>query len=382
MPSAPESSASQRASPARVLLVSLRRLNGHAAWCSNYEFEDVIGSVDDVDMLELDPAPRRALSQRLSRALAFRGLSTTFNPGVRPVELRHDYDLAVFICMNVWDLLYLNALRGWRTRCKVKVCYMVEFYAGQELDLAPLLRPLGHFDHLTQCFSSSVATVARASGRPCHHVPLAADVLRFTPYPVPPARVIDVLSLGRRSEPVHQGLLRDARERGHFYLHDTIPGPHVYPANPAEHRQMFANQAKRSRFFVTYPAKFGDGENQGLSEVGARFYEGAAAGAVLLGGAPTVPAFQDDFPWPDAVVEPHIDGSDVGAVVDSLLARPAELARLSVRNAVLALRRHDWAHRWKTLLGIAGLSPRPALGARLARLEALAGQAEHTGVAA
>jgi hypothetical protein len=145
---------------------------------------------------------------------------------------------------------------------------------------------------------------------------------------------------------------------------------------------MLASQARRSRFFVAYPAKFGDGENRGLSEVGARYYEGTAAGAVLLGQAPTAPAFARDFPWPDAVIEPRADGGDVRDLVPALLARSEALERASVRNAVNALRRHDWSHRWKALLGLAGLAPRPALEARLAGLEALAAAAEGAGVAA
>ena len=32
--------------------------------------------------------------------------------------------------MNVWDLLYLNAVKGWRERARVKACYMVELYTG------------------------------------------------------------------------------------------------------------------------------------------------------------------------------------------------------------------------------------------------------------
>jgi hypothetical protein len=49
---------------------------------------------------------------------------------------------------------------------------------------------------------------------------------------------------------------------------------------------------------------------------------------------------------------------------------------MSRRNALLGLRRHDWGHRWSTLLEMAGLPARPALTDRLQRLEALARDAE------
>lgn len=370
---------------ARVLLVTLRRLNGHAAWCSNYEFEDVIGSVDDVDVLELEPAARFELRQRMARSLAWRGKRTALarlNPGVKPATVTREYDLMVFVCMNAWDLLYLNALEGWQSRCKAKICFMVETYAGDVDRFAHILALLRDFDHVAHSFAGSVEAVQRVVGRPCHHVGLASDVLLFTPFPAPPRRVIDVFSMGRRSEPVHRALLRVADERGLFYSYDTIPGPLVRPVNRVEHRRMLAANARRSRFFIAYPAKFGDAENLGQSDVGARYFEGAAAGAVLLGQAPTVPSFREDFPDPTPIVEARADGSDVGDLLADLDRRPDEVARMGARNAVLALRRHDWGHRWKRILDFANLVPRPALQARLDRLETLATGAERTELSA
>jgi hypothetical protein len=355
---------------------SLRRLNPHAAWCSNYEFENVICAVDDVDLLELEPGWQRGPRERLARSVAWRGRHaafTTLNPGLAAAQVDRDYDLFVFVAMNVWDLLYLNAIQGWQSRCRKKVCYMVEFYSGMAGQYDHLLRLLGGFDHVIQSFSGSVPTVGSALGKPCHHVPLAADVSRFTPFPRPPARVIDVFSVGRRSEPVHDALRGLAATRGIFYLHDTIPGALVRPSKPDEHRDMLANSAKRSRLFVAYPAKFGDDENRGQSEVGARYFEGTAAGAVLLGQAPTVPAFGRDFPWPDAVIDCRGDGRDVGEVLDRLDSDPDALHRMGIRNARHALRHHDWGHRWQSILNIAGVPPRAALEQRLADLSALAG---------
>jgi hypothetical protein len=110
--------------------------------------------------------------------------------------------------------------------------------------------------------------------------------------------------------------------------------------------------------------------------VGARYFEGLAAGTVLLGQAPTAPAFGSDFPWPDAVVEAAPDGSDVADLLASLGERPGELRRLSARNALHALRHHDWGHRWQSILRLAGAPARPALEERLRTLDALAGAAE------
>jgi hypothetical protein len=366
---------------ARVLLVTLRNLTTHAAWCSNYEFEDVIRSVDDVDMIELERVPYFEFRRHVARSIAWRSsyrAFTNLSPGVKRVRLKRDYDVLVFVCINVWDLLYLNAVVDWQSRCRVKLCYLAEIYAGQTAELQHLLRRLEDFDHVFQSFSGSVDAIGKIVRRPCHHLPHAADVLRFTPYPNPAERVIDVLSIGRRSEPVHQALRRLAAARDIFYLYDTLPSPLVRPSVPVEHREMLASAARLSRFFVTYPAKFGDDETHGQSEVGARYFEGAAAGAVLLGQAPTSSAFHRDFPWADAVVELDPDGSDAVEVLADLSRRPDEMALLGARNATAALRRHDWAHRWRSILETAGLAPRSVLNKRMRALETLAAEAERT----
>jgi hypothetical protein len=45
------------------------------------------------------------------------------------------------------------------------------------------------------------------------------------------------------------------------------------------------------------------------------------------------------------------------------------------RNAIEALRRFDWAYRWKELLRLAGIAPHPKLLAREQRLNELAARA-------
>jgi hypothetical protein len=48
---------------------------------------------------------------------------------------------------------------------------------------------------------------------------------------------------------------------------------------------------------------------------------------------------------------------------------------MSQRNALEALRRHDWVHRWLQIFQIAGIEPAPGMIARVERLEDLAGAA-------
>ena len=367
--------------PARVCLVSQRRINRLAAWCSNYEFEDTIQAVDDVDVLELTPgrwhAPREWVARRMMWRRGLQQLTPHFSPGLERVKLTRDYDLFVYVCMNPWDLIYLGAIDGWKDRCAKKICFMAEFYAGwtQEFDFH--LKLLRGFDHVALPFAGSVDAVGRATGRPCHHVPLGVDVRRFTPDPRPPDRTIDVYSMGRRDETAHRALLQKAGRGDLFYVYDTIPGTLIQPRNHHEHRDLIANIAKRSRMFVTFPAKVGHhDETRGQSEVGARFFEGAAAGAIMIGQAPTAAAFRRDFDWADPVIDLGASGERLDDVLTHFRRDPDHAAAISRRNALEAIRRFDWSARWEQMLDLVTLPPSPRLARRRASLDDLASAAQ------
>ena len=114
------------------------------------------------------------------------------------------------------------------------------------------------------------------------------------------------------------------------------------------------------------------GETGGQADVSYRYFEGAGAGAVLLGQVPRTELYWELFDWPEAVVEISSDGADTADTVSSLLGDPERLSSISRRNATEALRRHDWVHRWHRTLEIAGLPPTPGILDREARLNALA----------
>ena len=366
---------------ARICMVSLRGANKHAAWCSNYEFEDVVCGVDDVDLFSLTPAAGHAMRQWFSRRLIWRRglrrLTPHVNPGVKTISLTKEYDLFAFVCMTPADLIYLSAVQGWKDRCKTKICFIVEFYSGSVDEYAYHLSLLKDFDHVVLCFSGSVQAVEKAAGRPCHHVPLGVDAFRFSPYPDPPARCLDVYSMGRRIEAAHESLLSIAARKEIFYIYDTLPGVLVQPRDHRQHRDLIANCAKRARFFVTYPAKVDTAdETRGQSEVGARFFEGAAAGAVLIGQAPTTPAFAKDFGWRDAVVNIGSSEESINAALAGFRAEPWRAEALGRRNAVEALRRFDWGYRWSELLRLASLEPTSCLRERQQQLQYLAAMAE------
>jgi hypothetical protein len=371
----------QESERARICMPSLQAFKREAFQASLYEAQDILADVDRVDMLPMFPRRGFSSSAYWHRRLMwydFTNKLKTTNPGLVSVELKQDYDLLIMFCQDWRDAFFVHAIEGWKDRCKTSLCYIDELWTGAVSLCEPVLDALSVFDHIVLGFHGSVDPLGKVLGRKCHHVPGAVDALRFSPYPEPPQRVVDFYSVGRRNPHIHQSLVDISAKQRRFYLHDTSVEEGVRMVKDhREHRNHFASIAKRSQFFMVAPAKMEMTDvTEGQLEVGFRYYEGAAAGAVLIGQAPDCPSYRDQFDWPNAVVELDVDGSDTAGVIGDLLGRPEAIEQISRRNAAEALRRHDWGHRWKDMLTIAGLQPSQGLLDREKWLQHLARIAE------
>jgi glycosyltransferase involved in cell wall biosynthesis len=365
-----------------TLLLSVRRLADLVGYCMTYEFEDVISEVTGADRVDADDQAaldlsRRAYkltrmatqSQRVARALAVR-------PSV--YRLQRDYDLFFPIFNDTHELYTLATIPDWRKRCRFAACYVSELW----LHLLPryLLELLADFDHIFLGVHHCVQEVAKISGRPCSYLPLAADVLQFSPAPEFPAREIDVFNIGRRSQITHYALMRLARQREMFYSYDTVAASgfdrnqRTFRVQSAsEHRLLLASTLQRSRYYFAHRARINEPSyTQGRDEMSARFYEGAAAGAVMIGEPPHLDSFAQEFNWPDAIIRVPFDSPDIGDILARLDAEPERLARIRYNNVTNAARRHDWLHRLKVVFDTFNLAPTPGMLRREQRLNALA----------
>jgi len=297
----------QSASP-RICMPTWRNFTKRAFRCGLYEAQDVLVENDDVELVHLDmtwgawfkeTSLRRPLYHDVSRKLIYA------NPGLKKARLTGEYDLFIVVC-DVWtDIPYINAIERWRDHCRISICWIDEMWAAAIPKYKYWLHALSQFDYVFVGCRGSVAALSQAANRPCHWLPRAVDALRFSPFPDPPARVIDVYSIGRRYEGIHREMLRAAERRRLFYMHDTLTNSNTTKtANTAntevndhrQHRDLFANIAKRSRYFVVAPAKMDAlSEIRGQVEVGSRYYEGAAAGTVMIGEAADCEAYRDLF---------------------------------------------------------------------------------------
>lgn len=350
-----------------------------------HDARHVLVNCDDVDVIELEPSAKFGVSEAVLKRLIYHDVSRTLTaarPGLKSVRLTHDYDLFLVHSNFLEDAWYAGAIQRWRDHCRTSICWIDELWTSTLPHLKYWLPVLDQFDHVIVGFPGGGHALSQATGRPCHEISAAVDAVRFSPFPDSPTRVIDVYSVGRRWEGIHRRLLGAAGDPM-FYVYDTIRGvAECTPVDQREHRDLYANLAKRSRFFVVAPAKMDAGEETlGQVAFGHRYFEGAAAGAVLIGQAADCDAFRRNFDWPDAVVEIRPDGSDVLETVSTLAADPERLHAISSRNAAEALRRHDWLYRWKDVLALAGLEPRPQMEARERRLGELAELAEFAALA-
>jgi hypothetical protein len=270
--------------------------------------------------------------------------------------------------------MYINAIDGWKERCKVTVCWLDELWARHLSITRDLLRRLRDFDNVFVSCQGMVGPLSDFIGRSCHFLPAGTDTIRFSPFPHPPARSIDVYAIGRRWEGIHQSLLAASSRNELFYIHDTFQDmARMEPINYRQHRELFANMAKRSRYFLVSPAKMDSfQETRGQVEIGHRYFEGAAAGAVMIGQAADSEAFRGVFPWPEAVIEMQPDGSDALSVIADLNANPEQVGAISRRNAVESLLRHDWLHRWQEIFKLSGIEPSPGMRSREEQLKGLA----------
>ena len=367
-------------SQARVLILSQRAWNRIFYIPSIYEFEDVVASIDSAHILA-PPFARVArvplMMYRGSNFLRAKyGLVT--DPGIPEIELERDYDL-FFCCLNFpYEIPAFKRIKQLRKRCKRAVCVFQEIWSSQAERFRRSLEILNEleFDHVFVNQSACLPAIRKVVRRPCSFLPLAVDAVRFAPYPNPPERVIDYYSMGRRSEATHKALLELSAARGTFYYFDSA----VRSAwiDCFDHRRLFANLLKRTRFLMAHKASLRAEQVIGKDEIlTGRLFEAAAAGAIALGTPPTCRDFDEHFDWPDAVIPVPYECEDMADIMDELDSQPERIALARQANVVQSLLRHDWSHRWQRVLESAGMEPLPALRDRQSRLLEMADRIGH-----
>ena len=353
-------------------MFSSRQIYEPEVWRSSFfEFEEIIRIVDSVDLVA--PRPQKWYGQCRRIAMSVGKRSTlVLNPGIPKVKIDKYYDLFVAACDVPSELLSVSAAVRWKDHCRTSVCIMNELWTNEMPLYKSCIKILSKFDYVLTPLRQSVEPISKITGKPCSYLPLGVDAILFCPFPSLPHRFIDVLSYGRRSEQLHQTLVSLFRDDKLFYLYDTTKD--LLTFDLAQHRLLRANILKRSRCSIVNPGKFDlPGESGTQSEIGARYFEGAAAGTIMIGQEPSVRDFKEIFNWPDAVVAIPREAAknEVEGILGKLSMQSERVETARRRNVVESLLRHDWVYRWETVLKLTGLDPLRGLLERKQQLQNL-----------
>lgn len=172
------------------------------------------------------------------------------------------------------------------------------------------------------------------------HLPFAADTKVFADRGL--ERDIDILSMGRRYEPLHRAILTYADANGLNYQFRERTG---FIDDPME----LGRLASRARYFVCTPTDLNPHRpTGGFSPIVMRYFEGLAAGCRLLGALPKSGEYEALLPR-EAILEVKVDGSDFA---DKFARDNSDQSWLPAVAAAsrLVRREHGWDARARTIV--------------------------------
>lgn len=345
------------------VLLSSRAVHDEISRSVTYEFEDVVAELLNLRIVSPRVPRGPGLRRRAWWAARQPRLARRRQRGCGPRVL-------IAMGQSIYDLADQMANLDSIERADHRVAYVEEMWRT-ELPLRRDLRLLlDRFDHVFLGLAGTCQELDEVIAPPVSYLPPALNLQRFVGG-YEPARVIDVYAMGRRNPAHHEVLLEWAAERGAFYHFDTIVGPRVQDL--AEHRAHLIDLIRRTSYFMVNEAKVDQPEQRGTqSEIAYRYFEGAAAGAILLGPIPDTPMFSELFPWEDAVIPVAHDGTDLVPTLDELSGdreRVRRARRAGIRGAIDA---HDVAHRVRSIMQTLDLPEPPGVSERINRLRNLA----------
>jgi Glycosyl transferases group 1 len=362
----------------RVLLASPCNIEGRAWGGIGFEFLQVISQIESAVVA----APRRRdysgwplrlvsdelvpLVDRVREIVRFK-LRRPAPRLAAPEEVSGTFDLCFYVCQFGKELGEIDRIRGWRERSKLACAFILETWPQTIGFDRANYRMLDRFDCAFVLNPRAIPLIQAHTKTPVLFLPTAADTLLMPASLLQAERLVDILCIGRKNPAVHAAMLDYSEQQRKLYLYDVWSDMLV--RDWAGARRYNAELAARSKFYVVWRPEFrlapDAPSEQALSN---RYFEGAASGAVMIGSRPDVGEFGALFDWPDALIDLPQEPEAVGPFLRCLEADPARLARIRQRNRREALLRHDWVHRWTSVLDALGLERTTAHGGRLATL--------------
>lgn len=172
-----------------------------------------------------------------------------------------------------------------------------------------------------------------------HWIPEGIDATEYRFVPEL-AKDIDVLSLGRKHDRLHQKIVEPLKLAGTTYLYETVKGQIVFPT-----RSAFIDGLARTKISICIPSSVTHPERaEGISTMTLRYLQSMVSKCLLLGHAP---AEMIELFGYNPVVE--IDENDPAGQILSLLADFEGQQPMIERNYDTVVAHHTWKQRWQQL---------------------------------
>ncbi len=355
----------------RVIVFSQRGLRPKVSRCSGFEFEDVVASVTNAQVL----SPIHSKFSTLGEPLVNR-FNKRFSVGSKvdapfrcpPISGNHDVMFALFQLPS--DLVALSGIRD-SNQFGMSVCFIEEMWAADLDRWKGHIERLNEFDHVFLASAGTVEALQQRLTTPVSFLPFGIDSLRFGPSDIDAPRHIDVNNIGRRSEITHQAIRKWAADNQRFYYFDTFTPGYVYDFR--QHRQMLAQLDKSSSFIIT---NRGVGANPDRTnwqeELSFKYFEAVASGGVIVGRPPEIPEFGKLFDWEDAYIDVPFDCPEIGEVLTDLENDHPRIRRARLQSVRAGYERHDVLYRVQEIFESIGVPLGESAQARQAELQARA----------
>jgi hypothetical protein len=327
------------------VLSELHSGHNHVGWSVSYSLEDTLSATCNVQFLH--PIQNQGLS--CFHPQGFARDRPDFVTRTQQYLFKSWYELdklptlgsglnvLLVIGLKPRFLLSIFALKDLLDQFDLRIGYLLDGFDPEKLNRPPLPK----LDHLFVITPSLAQEVERIHSVKTSFLPLAANTFSLPEYQS--QRSIDILGYGRINQQVHKQLQK-FNEAGsqRLYLYSTFAGAEVYDVR--DHLALLNRLLGRSKISLCFEASYLQ-RFKGRSPLLYRWFEGWAAGCVIVGKKPVDKGIEALMGWQDSTLGIPDDLEDLIPFVESLLQDEPRLQEISWRNYVECRLRHDWRYR-------------------------------------
>jgi len=329
-----------------LYIVSLRNYFREASQGCVVELEEVVAELTDAMLIS--PSGPQELAAKLD------SLPTA----------HADLFFAAISLSNIVGLL--KETKGWHRPFLRVFCYIFDSWvpeaeaarSGFRHSISSFTRTVRQIDHLFVSNPRAIEAFSDVYKISVSCMAMAADVKQFGS--MQPDRAITVNAYGRQNV-AHADVLAKSynttrSSRSLYHTNHMASGGIL---DLQQHRAFFWKMLSMSCITLAYdPVKVDPGHRRfPFSFVAQRWFEGLAAGCVVVGYRPDCPEADQLLNWTDATLECPTDPKEFLQFIDDLASDLPRLKRIRVSNFNHMLQAHDWGYRVVEMMAVMSIEP-------------------------